>query len=182
MKIISDPQIFKLQVVHIDRQNHRFSAIGKYRPPNTTATIRSCSFHPTLALLLFHTMSLGHFQYVYLWDFAYNERASSQLEPWQDQLHGLWSPCPPMSAIEKLYFSAQGNEIIISSQHHPNSEVINLQTDAFYNTILSQHLEMHMGNRALIRQRSTQNVDQSVSTTLSLGQLTSAQGFVLNSS
>jgi hypothetical protein len=182
MKTISDSQIFELQVVHIDHQNHRFSAIGKHRPPNTTTTIRSCSFHPTLPLLLFHTTSLGQSQYVYLWDFTYNERASSQLEPWQDQLQGLWSPCPPKSAIERLYFSAQGNEIIISSRHHPNPEVINLQTDAFYNTILSQHLEMHMGNRALIRQRPTQNVDQSVSTTLSLGQLTSAQGFDLDSS
>ncbi|KNB06510.1 hypothetical protein FOXG_07204 [Fusarium oxysporum f. sp. lycopersici 4287] len=181
IKTTSDFQTYELQVTYIDQQKLSCSVINQYRPPGSMTTIRACSFHPTLPLLLFYTTCLGQCQLVFLWSFNNNTSHRYQPEASRNQLFNLWSPCQQKSGIESVDFSTTGNEIIIGTRHSPNPEVVDLQTDEFYDRIRAQNLEKQIGHEIVVRGTRSQDLQQISSTTSSLGYLTSVEGMQLNS-
>lgn len=170
----NDSQIFELRIMYVDRESRRCTLLSQYRPPKSMMVIRACSFHPSMPLLLFHTVMLGEPYHVFLWSFAHSAFAGYSNEHPEEEPPMLSRPCPPKHKIEKLNFSETGNEIIVELHARQLPEVVHLHENPFYNDLLAQAPSIAPQHDALITRASPRSMDLSSSASGFLGLQVSA--------
>jgi hypothetical protein len=186
----NDSQIFELRIMSVDRESRRCNLLSQYRPPKSMMIIRACRFHPSMPILLFHTVLLGEPHQVFLWSFVRSAFVGYSNDHPEEDPPVLSSPCPPKRKIEKLNFSDNGNEIIIELHGRPHPEVVRLHENPLYNEVLTHMPSMLPQHDALIIRAPPHCMDLSSSVSGFLGlqvtagemQLSSHQALVVGSS
>ena len=140
---VGNPIVYSFTVIGFDQTRQTSSIIGQFGDNNAGIDINSCSFHPTLPLVLFFTRYCGGGRNVVLWAFTAENRGKQQLsDPASSKSETLSNIGPPQTGIELLHFSACGKNVIVKCTGKRLPDVFSLEGNPVYIIALQLQKEL----------------------------------------
>lgn len=132
---VNDPVTHALMVFALDPNQGASTVLSFYRTYDLATSINGCELHPRLALAIFYTRSLRNGLNVLLWFFGGDFKDKAFLDDLTGEVLSNAS-----RGVERLQFSACGNQIIVQEMGSAFPVVISIEsTSAYQHAIRSSH-------------------------------------------
>ncbi|KFZ09338.1 hypothetical protein V501_05591 [Pseudogymnoascus sp. VKM F-4519 (FW-2642)] len=129
-----EPTVYSVTAIMVNQTEKICSVIAQVGGNNAGMNINSCSFHPTLPLVLFFTRGFGGGRSIMLWAFtAESHNGQDSNISTHGKLETLSNIGPSQTGIEYLHFSSCGTNVVVKCSGRQLPEVYSLQTNPIYN-------------------------------------------------